>query len=53
MVDGETEYLRRRQRCKLQKDYTLEHAGDTTLEGGIIQVPKDQRLDRDNMDQME
>ena len=52
VVDGETEYQRRRKRCKLQKDYTLEHVGDTTPEGGNIQVPKDQRLDENNMDQM-
>ena len=31
-VDGETEYHRRRQGCKLQKDYTLEHVGDMTPE---------------------
>ena len=33
-VDGETEYQRRRQGCKLQKDYTLEHVDDMTPEGG-------------------
>ena len=44
-VDGETEYQRKKQGCKLQKDYTLEHVGDTSLKGGNIQVPKDQRLD--------
>jgi len=44
---------RRRQGYKPQKDYTLEHVGDMTVEGGNIQVPKDQRLNGDNMDQME
>ena len=53
VVDSETEYQRRRERCKLQKDYTLEHAGEMTPNGGSIQVPKDQRLDGDIMDQME
>ena len=53
MVDGEAEYQRRRQGCKLQKDYTLEHVGDTTREGGSIQVPRDQRLDGDGMNRME
>ena len=50
VVDGETEYQRRRRGCKLQKDYTLEHVGDTTPEDGSIQVPRDQRLDGDSMD---
>ena len=53
VVDGETEYQRRRQGCELQKDYTLEHVGDTTPEGGSIQIPRDQRLDGDDMNQME
>ena len=53
VVDGETEHQRRRQGCKLQKDYTLEHVGETTLEGGSIQIPRDQRLDEDGMNQME
>ena len=53
VVDGETEYQSRRQRCKLQKDYTLEHVGDTTPEGGSVQVPRDQRLDGDSMNRME
>ena len=53
VVDGETEYQRRRQRCKLQKDYTLEHVGDTTPEGGSIQVPWDQRLNDNGVKQME
>ena len=35
VVDGETEYQRRRQGCKLEKDYTLEHIGDTTPERGV------------------
>ena len=52
-VDGETEYQRRRQGCKLQKDYTLEHVGDTTPEGGNIQVSRDQRHDGDGVNQME
>ena len=52
-VDGEAEYQRKKRRCKLQKDYTLEHVGDMTPEGGSIQVPKDQRLNGDIMDQME
>ena len=52
-VDGEIEYQRRRQGCKLQKDYTLEYVGDTTPEGGIIQVPRDQRHDGNNVNQME
>ena len=50
VVDGETEYQRRRRGCKLQKDYTLEHVGDTTPEvGGSIKAPRDQRLERDGM----
>ena len=53
VVDGETEYQRRRRRCKLQEDYTLEHNSDTTPEGGSIQVPRDQKLDQDNIDRME
>ena len=53
LVDGETEYQRRRQGCKLQKDYTLEHVGDTTPEGGSIQVPRDQRHDQDGVNRME
>ena len=52
-VDGETEYQRRRQGCKLQKDYTLEHVDDTTPEGGNIQVPRDQRLNEDGVNRME
>ena len=53
VVDGETEDQRRRRGCKLQKDYTLEHVSDTTLEGGSIQAPRDQRLDGDGMNRME
>ena len=34
----------------MQKDYTLEHISDTTLEGGSILAPRDQRLDGGNMD---
>ena len=36
VVDGATEYQEQRQRCKLQKDYTLEHVGDMTPEGGSV-----------------
>ena len=53
VVDGKTEYQRMRQGCRLQKDYTLEHVGDTTPEGGSIQVPRDQRLDGDVVNWME
>ena len=52
-IDGETEYQRRRLGCKLQKDYILEHVGDTTPEGGNIQVPRDERLDEDDVNKME
>ena len=49
-ADGETKYQRRRRRCKLQKDYTLEHVDDTIPEGGgSIQAPRDQRLNGDGM----
>ena len=51
--DGKTEYQRTRKGCKQQKDYTLEHVSDMTLEGGNIQVPRNQKHDGNDMNQME